>query len=639
MSGMDSAERFDPERYTPVFAALGVVALAAAFHYPICILPAIAFLLLACLADTRKLYLFGPFLRLELRAMTRRVRLHLWWPLLALLAAAPVLGLQYAVTQLPPDQAPPAEMVSSIAAGGFLFVFWILMIVTLSLASTYLCYGVSEDRESKRLDFQLVTDLRGRELVIGKMLARLIAVLMYPLATVPILLTMPLLFRLDPSIILYAFGYGGAMLASISGLSALGSVLAATKKGSGNWMALFVMPYLFLVFLLSLLRFWPEVWFFPGTPAQPMRYAVGDLIEAFAIGNPLTLLVRWTTLGFGGGSLGAIAADFPGFAAFHTLVGGLAILLAARKVRTASANAGETVTPKEGEANSRPPVGDKPILWKEIHCNPLLVAAQKNKSANRIATLLLVILPAVVLLAAAAFPLGAYGTFIANDVARFLPIIIVIIGIFSSQNLALQSIPRERERDTLLNVLLSDLGPDEIFRQKYAGVQRIGRGIVIWFLIVGVPAVICGGYLWWALIGLLLYQIVFMNLMASIAFCFGATAPNIQVAGKRIGVAIFIATFALMASAGIGGALIASTSLESLKYIAVGLIPPFGLVAPGFAKQVPSDSLPYWIAGYVGGLFFYSLIARYLYCLARRRFAAACDGSAERGPLLDNRAP
>jgi hypothetical protein len=631
--------RFDPERFTPHFATLGVVALSVAFHYPIALLPAIASLLLACLADSRKLYLFGPFLGLELRAMTRRVRLHLWWPLLALLAAVPVLGLQYAVTQLPAEIAPPAEIVSSIAAGGFLFVFWVLMIVTLSLASTYLCYGIAEDRESKRLDFQLVTDLRGRELVIGKMLARLLAVLMYPLATVPVILTMPLLFRMDPSIILYAFAYGGAMLASLSGLSALGSVLAATKKGSGNWMALFVMPYLFLVFLLSLLRFWPEVWFFPGSPAQPVRFAVGDLVETIAIGNPLTLLVRWLMLGVGGGSLDAIAADFPGFAAFHTLVGGLAILLAARKVRSASANAGESATPKDGEANPRPPVGDASIFWKEVHCNPLLVAAQKNRTTNRIAKLLLVILPAAVLLAAAVLPLGAYGTFIANDVARFLPIIIAIIGIFSSQNLALHSIPRERERDTLLNVLLSDLGPDEIFRQKYLGVQRIGRRIVYWQLIVGIPAVLCGGYLWWAYAGLVLFQIVFMNLMASAAFCFGATAPNIQVAGKRIGIAIFIVTFAMMASAGAIGAFTAASSLESFKYAAVGLIPPFGLIGPGFAKLVAPVSYPYWIAGYLVGLLVYSLVARYLYCLARRRFVAACDASAERGPLLDNRAP
>jgi hypothetical protein len=638
-SPMHSPARFDPERHTPTFAALGVVALATAFHFPIAFVPAIAFFALACLADTRKLHLFGPFLRFELRAITRRVRLHLWWPLLALLAAAPVLGLQFAVTQLPPETAPPEAIVSSIAAGGFLFVFWILMIVTLSLASTYLCYGIAEDRESKRLDFLLVTDLRGRELVIGKMLARLVAVLMYPLATVPVILTMPLLFRMDPSIILYAFAYGGGMLVSIAGLSALGSVLAATKKSSGNWMALFVLPYLFLVFLLSMLKFWPEIWLFPGTAGQPSRYCVGDLIEIVSIGNPLTLLVRWTTVGVGFGSLDTIAADFPGFAAFHTVVGGFAMLLAARWVRSSSANAGEAAGPVEGAANPRPPVGDAPVFWKEVLCNPLLVAAQKNKTANRIATLLLVILPAALFLATAAVPMGRYGPFIANDIARFVPIIVTVIGIFSVQNLSLQSIPKERERDTLLNLLLSDLGPEEIFRQKYAGVLRIGRGIVYWLLIVGVPAVLCGGYVWWAFAGLVLYQIVFMHVMAGAAFCMGARAPNVQAAGKRFGVAIFLATFAVMAAAGVVGGFAAASSIEAFKYAAIGLIPPFGLVGPGFAKQIATGSEAYWIAGYLGGLLVYAVAARFLYRLASRRFVAACDGSAARGPLLDNRAP
>ena len=91
MSGMPPA-RFDPERRTPKFAVLGAIALAAAFHTRCAIPVAIASFALACLSDTRKLYLFGPFLHHELRGMTRRVRNHLWRPLIALLAAVPVLG-------------------------------------------------------------------------------------------------------------------------------------------------------------------------------------------------------------------------------------------------------------------------------------------------------------------------------------------------------------------------------------------------------------------------------------------------------------------------------------------------------------------------------------------------------------------
>ncbi len=641
MSGMPPA-RFDPERHTAKFAALGVIALAASFHTPWAIPFAIAFFALACLSDTRKLYLFGPFLHHELRGMTRRVRNHLWWPLIALVAAVPVFGLHFAVTQLPPGSAPPEESVPLIAAGGFLFVFWILFIVTLSLASTYLCYGVAEDRESKRLDFQLVTDLRGRELVIGKMLARLVAVLMYPAAAVPIILTMPLLFRMDPSIILYAFAYGGAMLASLSGLSALGSVIAANKKSSGNWMALFVMPYLFLVFLLSMLRFNPEIWLFPGTPGSPTRYCLGDLIEAFSIGNPLTLLVKWMTVGMGMGNLDVVASDFPGFASFHVAVGGFAFLLAAKKIRTASANAGEVVNPPAatGEANPRPPVSDEPVKWKEVFCNPLLVAAQKNKTANRIATLLLVIFPAVLFTAAAFSNLGGYGPFIANDIARFAPIIIASIGIFSTQNLALQSVPRERERDTLLNLLLSDLSADEILRQKFVGVLRIGRGIVFWLLIVGIPTVLCGAYTWWAFLGIVIFEFVFMCVMAGAGFYFGANAPNIQIATKRLGLAVFLAMAGLMiVTATIATIASFTGTINTVKFLAIGFVPPFGLVGPGFAKQAPPSDWPFWIAGFLLGMATYAALGFFLWKKALRRFVAACDGSAERGPLLDNRAP
>lgn len=638
-SPMDSA-RFDPERYTPTFAVLGVIALAAAFHYPIAFVPAVAFFALACLSDTRKLYLFGPFLHHELRGMTRRVRNHLWWPLIALLAAVPVIGLHLAVTQLPPETAPPPDSVPLIAAGGFLFVFWILVIVTFSLASTYLCYGIAEDRESKRLDFQLVTDLRGRELVVGKMLARLVAVLMYPLAAVPIILTMPLLFRMDPSIILYAFAYGGAMLVSLAGLSALGSVIAATKKSSGNWMALFVMPYLFLVFLLSMLRFWPEVWLFPGSPGGPTRYCLGDLVELIAIGNPLTLFVRWMTLGMGMGNLDVIAADFPGFASFHVLVGGFAILLAARKIRGASANAGEVVNPvgADVQANPRPPVTDEPVRWKEIHCNPLLVAAQKNKTANFIASLLLVFFPAALFTAAAVSDLGGYRKFIVEDLARFAPVMIVAISIFSVQNLALHSVAREREKDTMLNLLLSDLSAEEILRQKRSGVLRIGRGVVFWLLIVGVPTVLCGSYHWWAFAGVVLFQLVFMYVMVGAGLRASANAPNVQTAAKRFGLqSLFAVTALMLVVALVATAASLTSTLGWLKYLAVGFVPPFGLVGPGFAKQAPPEEWPFWIAGFLSGMAFYSVVGWLLWRQALRRFVAACYGSAERGPLLDNR--
>lgn len=634
--------RFDPERHTPKFAALGVIALAAAFHTRWAIPFAVAFFALACLSDTRKLYLFGPFLNHELRGMTRRVRNHLWWPLIALLAAVPVFGLHFAVTQLPPGSAPPEESVPLIAAGGFLFVFWILFIVTLSLASTYLCYGVAEDRESKRLDFQLVTDLRGRELVIGKMLARLVAVLMYPLAAVPVILTMPLLFRMDPSIILYAFAYGGAMLTSLAGLSALGSVIAATKKSSGNWMALFVMPYLFLIFMLSMLRFYPEVWLFPGTPSSPTAYCVGDLVEAIAIGNPLTLLVKWMSVGMGMGNLDVIATDFPGFASFHVAVGGFAFLLAAKKIRTASANAGEVVNPPTvpGEASPRPSVSDEPVKWKEVYCNPLLVAAQKNKTANLIATIVLIIFPAVLFTAAAFTNLGGYGPFIVNDIARFAPIMIAAIGIFSTQNLALQSVARERERDTMLNLLLSDLSADEILRQKRDGVLRLGRGVVSWLLIVGIPTVICGAYHWWAFLGLVIFEFVFMFVMASAGLCVSANSPNIQAATKRFGLAVFFSMIGLMiVSATVAIIANVTGTIDTVKFLAIGFIPPFGLVGPGFAKQAPSVDWPFWIGGFLLGMVSYAFLGWILWKKALRRFAAACDGSAARGPLLDNRAP
>lgn len=636
MAGMPPPHA-DIERYTPAAGVLGVLVLAAAFYHWWLLPVAAGLFAVACLADTRELYLFGPFLGHELRRMTRRVRNHLWRPLIALATGLPVLVLYFVITQREPGNRPTADEAAVIATGGFLLVFWFLFILTMSVLTTYLTYAVAEDRESKRQDFLLVTDLRGRELVLGKMFARILGLLAYPAAAVPVILLLPTLFRVDPAVPLYAFGYAGVTLFSIAGLSGLGSVVATTKKAGGNIFALVFLPYLFLIFFASQLRFWPEVWFFPGSPARPPLVSVGDVVEWVSVGNPLALGVRWFTVGRGGG-LAAIAADFPAYAAFHTVVGGFAFLYAARMIRRTAANRGEVVNPPAADGKGPPPrrpVGEWPVYWKEAFCHHAVAKARENPRANRLAVFLLAVLPAGLFLAAAVSDLWGYGPVLVQA-AKFGPMMVAWIAMMSIARFGLESIAREREKDTLLTLVSTPMDAEEIIREKLWGLLRLLRGTVAWQLMLGVPAVLNGAYQWWAYPGLVLFQLVWMFVMAAYGLSVSATAPNVETAAKRFGlqvVAVLVGGLvaALVFFLAIGG------SDSPLKYTMIAVVPVLGILGVGHTHIAKPDELPFWAAAFVAGLVLYGAVGYAVWRRAVRRFVAACDPNSATGPLLDNR--
>ncbi|QEL14712.1 ABC transporter permease subunit [Limnoglobus roseus] len=630
--------RPDIERYTPLAAVPGVLALAALFYFWWLAPVAVGLFTLACLSDTRKLYLFGPFLQLELRRMTRRVRNHLWRPLIALGAGVPLLVLYFVMTYFPAEERPPPDKAAMIATGGFLFVFWFIFILTMSVLTTYMTYAVAEDRESKRLDFILATDLRDRELVIGKMFARILGLLAYPASALPVVLLLPILFKVEPALIFYVVGYAGMTLVSIAGLSGLGSVLATTKKTGGNIFAMVFLPYLFLIFFASQLRFLPNVWFFPGSPGQPSVVSVGDLIEWLSIGNPLALGIRWVTVGLGGG-LSVVADDFPAYAAFHTVVGGFAFLYAAYMVRRAAANRGEVVNPSDQECKvpaKRKPVTEWPVMWKEAYCHPTVAKARENRRASRLGVVVLMILPAILFLAAAVSDLFGYQPVIL-EVARHFPMFVAWIAIMSVGRFGLESIARERERDTLLMLVCTPLPPEEIIRQKFWGLIWLMRGSLLWQLGVGIPAVLCGAYRWWAYPCLVVLQVLLAFVMAAYGLLVSANSPNVETAARRFGLRLVFTVVPVMMVS-----LLAYAALNAwaswFKYAMLTMLLPLGLLGIGNTQLAVPAELPYWGLAFLAGVVLYALLGWWIWRRAVRRFVRACDPTSDTGPMLDNRA-
>src|SRR5262249_2671439 len=90
--------------------------------------------------------------------------------------------------------------------------------------------AVAEEKERRTLDCLLTTQLRGHEIVLGKLVARLAYMVLLVLAALPVLILLFVLGGISPLLIVDGFDVSLVTLLSIACLSIFNSVLAAKPR-------------------------------------------------------------------------------------------------------------------------------------------------------------------------------------------------------------------------------------------------------------------------------------------------------------------------------------------------------------------------------------------------------------------------
>jgi hypothetical protein len=203
------------------------------------------------------------------------------------------------------------------------------------------------------------------------------------------------------------------------------------------------------------------------------------------------------------------------------------------------------------------------------------------------------------------------------------------IGIAVSLGAAAVCVAKERERDTLTSLLLTDLSAEEILRQKLVGVLGQTRGVYYWQLIVGIPAILCGAYEWWAFLVLFLTQAIYSVCAATLGLVVTATAATAEKASRSIAFivagALTIAAFgtgpviALLATPGVAGSHVELFALAAM-------FPPAVLLGAGQVHSMPPGAVPFALIGVVAGWVIFLFLAWLFWRWARRRFLRACYG-------------
>lgn len=234
------------------------------------------------------------------------------------------------------------------------------------LTPAYVAGCIADEKERKTLEFLFATDLRNREIIFGKLAARVVTLLMYIVAGLPVLSSLMLFGGIDPEMLIGAYA---ATIITMLGLAALSIYYSTIMRKPRDAIVLtyltagayYIVTLIAPIYLLTFPRMYgPVILLGWEVPVDTFGIWLGA-------GNPIFAVVQ--IFGFGGtaedvGKKYALTYAifiivFLGFSilrlrsiALHQSYGGVAASSSRKK--------------KQKKALDRPVCGIDPIFWKEV---------------------------------------------------------------------------------------------------------------------------------------------------------------------------------------------------------------------------------------------------------------------------------
>jgi ABC-type Na+ efflux pump permease subunit len=593
--------------------------------------------------------LFGPVLAYDLIRTTRRGRY-------AVLRGVYAVGLLLFILALYRVQPSLSRNVLLAGAGSmarfaetFCYTFLAVQFVAVvALTPAYVAGAVAEEKDRKTLEFLLATDVRDREIVLGKMASRVANLTLLVLTGLPILSLTQLWGGVDLGLLLSAFAATGLTLLSLAAVSMLASVHARKAREAVVLAYLVAAGYAGLSVLVHLLNFWPRVVSLELTSgASP--YTVGDLIKVFTAGNPgLLVLGLMQDLRSGLTLQESLPARLSAYAVFHLLVTVVCTGWAVLRLRPLALLDGVVKVKPQKAARRwrlgwRPRVGRRALLWKEVWAEPGMTFNWFGK-----AILLLIVLasfvPAVWLvgdwLLRGADPGLVFTNLpdLASNVNVWVRVVGTLVACLTLLGVAVRaasSISGERDRQTFDSLLTAPVESGSLLFAKWVGSVLSVRWAWLWLCLVWVLGSATGGLYGPVVPWLLLSWLVYAGFLAVLGLWFSMTC--------RTTLRATVWTLLTAAALGLGHwylwllfcmplRLEGSTLAWVVRFQMYGLTPPVALAWLAFR----GDSIESGLIGgndmngddpmgsllcLIGGLLVWGTVGCVLYRRAARRFA------------------
>lgn len=548
--------------------------------------------------------LFGPVLFYDLVRTARRsrhaaARMLYGGFLLGTLLAVFLLGVTYhhvGLTELFSAKAslPPGES-AQFAEGFFYFFMFAQMVTVLILTPAYVAGGIAEEKDRQTLDVLFSTDLRGREIIAGMVLARLGNLVLVLLTGLPVLSILQFLGGVDPDLVLLSYGFLGLTILGLTGLSVVNSLYARKTRQAVVRTYLWALGYLVLSGL-SWLLLHPSLGLatFPSTEEWKSPVTLEDFVGWGSAGNPAAVAVLTLFDVRRGSRLDTLLPDaLAQYAWFHGLLAlGCctwsalrlrAVVLADAISDTDAAGRRRAASGHKGIALLRPPaVGARPMMWKE-----LWIDAGTHRG-------LIGWLLGGVVLAAVFWPavqlMYFYGTvWPAGPEARLTDLLSLwvrgvgmVLGCLMLLQVAVHAaggISGERDKQTLDGLLATPLTNRQLLFAKWLGAVLSPRGMGLVLALVAAGGTLMGALHPLAAPCYLAVWFVLAGMLASLGLCF-------SVAYRTAHRAAFWTLFAVLGLTFMQ--LLASWDLADMwttSFEATSVVPPFTLYVMAFSPR------------------------------------------------------
>jgi ABC-type transport system involved in multi-copper enzyme maturation permease subunit len=365
----------------------------------------------------------------------------------------------------------------------FLTTQFVLMVL---LTPAYTAGAIADEKQKKTIQFLLVTDLRSHEIVLGKLGSRMAHLGLLLLAGLPVLGAVQFLGGVDPHLVLAGFAGTAVTLASAAGVSLLASVIARPPRAALLLAYGFILLYVVLCVLGNVVLFY-----------RPTPLALENLIGVIEAGNPIDAVGSIFL------STDPIDVSLPralgAYSLFHGVVALASVLTASVLLRRASLR--EPRPPRGKTAPRRPAVGDRAMVWKEVHA--------ERGAAGR----WYMLLPVVLLIGGSFLCLlwwildGDRISFRYDDFTEFwsywregwniwVRVVGTITACLTLLGIAIRaaySIRAERDRETFDSLLASPLSSEDILYGKWLGAILSVRWMVGLLVFVWGLGVLTGG--------------------------------------------------------------------------------------------------------------------------------------------------
>lgn len=611
------------------------------------------------------LQLFGPVLVYDMIRAARRSRYFFLRGLYALFLLFILVSVYLSVSIMGGDE---IRRATRLAEGYFETFIVVQLILVVILTPAYVAGSISEEKDRKTLEFILATDLRNNEIVLSKFGARLANLSLLLLTGLPILGLLQFLGGVDPNLVVSGFFATGLTMCGIAGVSILNSVYFKKPRDAIGVTYLMVLAYHILgttlysflqdPTLVGELSF--PIWF----GGAPTMY---DALTWVNAGNPIVAVfevTRVVAIGMMGGTRVGIDTVLPGilgrYAIFHGVLTAFCLLVAIVRLRRVALRQAYGVARKtRARHRGRAPVGDLPMLWKEV-------SVERGTRFNWVAAIIL----AMLFLFSMSFGVGGiiYHYFVdfavgfdqsrwfsreMNAWVRVAGASVAYLTMLGVAVRASTTIGNERDRQTLDSLLTTPLSSGAILGGKFLGAILSMRLAWVWLGLIWGLGVLTGGLHIFAVPLLVGAWYVYASFFSMVGLWFSMVAKTTMRATVytmlvSIGLTfghwlVWMCCMPLFVFSQGGG--------EGLKYIAefqFGMTPPFVIGMLSFHGETFSrefgiqDEMVEMVSFCIVGLFIWGVAAVLLWSVALvPRFHKFCGRGEYRhpegAPLHDDR--